>query len=906
MTNPKSSKIKVLVWNATSLLNKMGELKFFLKKNSIDVALITETWLKNNKTTFIKGYKCYRQDRPQDPSFTRTPGGGVAIFIKTSLSHQIVLTPTTIHSLECKIVKITMTNNTKSINIVAAYNKPTSTLVPQEIEDILKTSTKVIIAGDLNAKHSEWNCITNNTNGNILKNYIDNSISIIKYPPTPTFFPDQSNYSPSTIDLAIIKNINTSDLKALPNLPSNHAPVIFYIEEEISKSNEQLMPNYAEANWKLFKYELNKNIILPPILETVNDINKAVDNITTLIQNASKAAIPLRKQRTIEDNLPDNIKILISQRNHIRKKWQQSRSDQLRILKNHLSNKVRLLINNHKNEAWQSKLEKLSTQDNSLWTKLKVIKRKQVEIPPLIKNNSYICTDAEKAELMAETFAKIHSSNDNISNTRTEKTVKAKINDFFKTQENQIETIKLTKPREITKIIRKLKNRKAPGTDRIRNIELKHLPRKAIVYLTYVLNACIQNSYFPKKWKTALILPIHKAGKANEDPNSYRPISLLTSLSKILEKVILRRIIDFSEHANIFQNEQFGFRQRHSTIHQLVRVTELISKGFNKKRSTAAVFLDIQKAFDTVWHDGLFYKLIQLGIPKYLIKFIKSYLAERKFQVIINDSLSNPYEITAGVPQGSILGPILFNIYLHDLPRSKDIELALFADDTAIIATGKKPASIINKLQRALRQMYKYYTKWKIKINANKCQAVYYTHLRNKPHSCLHYNYIPIEWNPSAQYLGLTIDSKLTWKEHVYNTTKKSKRIMHEIYSLINTNSRLSTKNKLLLYNTVIRPVLTYGSTAWCSVSRSYLNNIQIIQNKCLRMATKLRKYNRICHVHEVAAQPTIEEHIIKTATKFYDKCRSHENPLINQLGQYDFKELPKRHRRRFPKHVLH
>lgn len=248
------------------------------------------------------------------------------------------------------------------------------------------------------------------------------------------------------------------------------------------------------------------------------------------------------------------------------------------------------------------------------------------------------------------------------------------VNNYFQTEEQIVDNTKFIKPKEITSIIRKLKNRKAPGPDGIQNTELKHLPRKAIVYLTYLYNACIQKGYFPAQWKIATILPIYKSGKSGEDPNNYRPISLLCSMAKILEKVMVKRILEFIEDKEVLHNEQFGFRHRHSTIHQLVRVSELISKNFNTKKSTAAVLLDIHKAFDTVWHVGLLYKLIKLKFPRYIIKFIRSYLEKRYFQVTVHHAVSELYEITAGVPQGSVLGTILYAIYLHDLPQTKETE----------------------------------------------------------------------------------------------------------------------------------------------------------------------------------------------------------------------------------------
>lgn len=300
-----------------SLQNKIHEFEYFLKENRIDVTLITETWFKTSNKVYIRGYTCYRQDRPHDPWSHRTPGGGVAIFIRTAIKHQIVPTPNAVKSLECKIIKILTTNN-QYINIAVTYNKPQSILESTELEEILNTCTRTVIAGDLNAKHSDWNCPSNNSSGQILKIFIDNSVYIMKHSPTPTFFPDQSNYSPSTIDLAIVKNISISELETHNTLSSNHIPVTFHIKNEIPKLMDKSCPNFSEANWKLFKEELNKNIVLPPALDSTDDIDEAVRHITELIRNASLIAVPVCKQTAEEYKLPEDILRIIRQRNRVR------------------------------------------------------------------------------------------------------------------------------------------------------------------------------------------------------------------------------------------------------------------------------------------------------------------------------------------------------------------------------------------------------------------------------------------------------------------------------------------------------------------------------------------------------------------------------------------------------------
>lgn len=213
-----------------------------------------------------------------------------------------------------------------------------------------------------------------------------------------------------------------------------------------------------------------------------------------------------------------------------------------------------------------------------------------------------------------------------------------------------------------------MKLKKAPGHDLIPNVVYKHLTDKALAFLSTIFNRCLSAGYFPKFLKHAEILLFHKPGKPKSNCKSYRPISLLTALSKLLERVISTRLSTVLDENNVIPPYQFGFRQKYSTTQQLLRLTEIINKGFEAKKHTAILFLDIQQAFDKVWIEGLLYKLSQINIPTYLLDTLKSFLQDRTFNVRINGESSISKSINAGIPQGSILGPTLFSIYISDMP----------------------------------------------------------------------------------------------------------------------------------------------------------------------------------------------------------------------------------------------
>ncbi|GBN95719.1 RNA-directed DNA polymerase from mobile element jockey [Araneus ventricosus] len=382
---------------------------------------------------------------------------------------------------------------------------------------------------------------------------------------------------------------------------------------------------------------------------------------------------------------------------------------------------------------------------------------------------------------------------------------------------------------------------------------IKNLPVRIILRITFIINCIFKFSYFPKSWKTAVVVPIYKQGKNAQIPDSYRPISLLSSLSKLAETVILHRLE--AETDNKLIPFQFGFRKGLSTTEQLIRMTEHIREGFINRASTAAVFIDIAKAFDRVWIDGLIYKMHKLEIPRQLILLIQSYLKGRNFTVRVEKELSTLRNTEAGVVQGSRLGRHCFNIFINDICQMPETQLALFADDTAIMCTGPNGALNVENLNRHLAELEKWLIRWKIKINVDKCQAVCFTRARKlPPPPKLFRRTIP--WCNETKYLGITLDRKLTYKKHITNVTKKFKKARMALHPLIGGNSRLSLGNRLLLYKSLLRPLISYASPVWGAAANMHFIGLERLQNMAVRQIARQPWYIRNRTIRKDLASP--------------------------------------------------
>lgn len=254
----------------------------------------------------------------------------------------------------------------------------------------------------------------------------------------------------------------------------------------------------------------------------------------------------------------------------------------------------------------------------------------------------------------------------------------------------------------------------------------------------------------------------------------------------------------------------------------------------------------------------------------------------------------------AGVPQGSILGPVLFNLYINDMPKTPNTDLYLYADDTSITAQSGKPNLIRNRLQMALNNLQPWLTKWRIKVNNRKSQAIIFTKRRNHrfPAHALQPLQLfgkEITWSNQVVYLGVTMDQGLTWNAHLLNTRHKAQAQLRKLYPLLNLNSALSYKIGLMLYKTLIRPILTYASPVWGYAAPTHIKTLNQLQNKILRIITKVPYYAPARKLHEELKMHTIEEFIKKLASDLYDTCKRHHNSLVTQLGNYDTDNKHKR-----------
>ncbi|GFU63032.1 probable RNA-directed DNA polymerase from transposon X-element [Trichonephila clavipes] len=340
----------------------------------------------------------------------------------------------------------------------------------------------------------------------------------------------------------------------------------------------------------------------PRVANSTQEIDDQVSNLTTEILNAhASASRPF--YQTERPYVQGELKGLIKDRNKARKTWQQTRHPQHKTELNRLQNIIKRKIYHYRQQAWEDNLLTLNAEDNSLWGIAKAFRKKASPISALNGPTGIALSDTNKTEVIAQSLESQFQLND-IHNPHKDEVITSVVDAYLDSNANNIDLIPPTLPSEIIQIIKKIKIKKCPGRDGITNKMIKKLPKLTIFKITNIVNNMLTLRYFPKSWKTAVVVPILKPGKNSALAESYRPISLLPVLSKLAEKIILARLNDYLEREKILIPEQHGFRPRLSTSHQLLRVVEFIKEGNNNDECTAAVFLDIQKAFDRVKVEG--------------------------------------------------------------------------------------------------------------------------------------------------------------------------------------------------------------------------------------------------------------------------------------------------------------
>ena len=863
------AQVNFMTWNTNGLKERVPELTACLIFNNIHICLISETHDTKESKHKIQNYEYYNTIHPSNNA-----RGGSGILIKSDIQHEEFIK---IQTNSTQVTAIRVQFKTKMITVAAIYNPPRHYLKTEEYVSLFNTlDYSFIIGGDWNAKHTNFGSRVSTAKGRELYHAILDTNSQVLSTGNPTFYSSNQSIKPDLLDFFVVKNIsiNYLTINECDELSSDHSPIILTLSERVILKDNQFSLTNRRTNWDLFRIELANLININPVDPTKESIDYEVTQLTSLIQSTLIENTPTYSRNTNIGNYPPEIVDLIKQKRKARNKWKNTRDPSYKKTWNFLTNLVKHEISDFQSNSFQSHLNKLTYSkdtDYSLWKTTRRIKRPITKQPPLKAEGSWIRNNQEKANIFADYLEEVFTGNPSCGNDASLEELPPYMPD---------ETFQPISLHQLQKYIQLLGNHKAPGFDYITAEILKQLPRKAMVMLRKIINACLEIRYFPKMWKIAQVIMIPKLKGDSSDCASYRPISLLPVMSKLFEKIILKQLDPYI--SKIIPNHQFGFRNKHSTIDQVHRIVDIINKALEDGNVCSAIFFDVSKAFDKVWHEGLIFKMRKL-LPVHFAELLESYLSGRSFRIKQDNSFSELKEIKAGVPQGSVLGPILYLLFTADLPDLKSNVTATFADDTAFLAIGRNEHESTSRVASSVSLFSDWTKKWRIKLNEAKSSHVNFTNRR--------INYIPVRINDKiiphcneAKYLGITLDAKLRWKAHVKKKCEEIALKLRSLYWLIGRRSSLPTECKLMIYRQVLKPIWTYGCQLWGCAAASHRLKIQQQQNKILRLILNVPRCYKLEYLHDELEIPLVDEEIRNQAVKHAQRLSEHVNQEASQL----------------------
>ncbi len=826
----ENKKLSMIHFNTVNLANKHERISELLAPviDKLQVIAVSETQLKDgsNIDVSLPGFHEIITDN------SKTSYGGVGLYIAESISNS-PRDDLKIDLSKCENVWVELTdssNNKKTI-IGVIYRHPNNDTkefqekLEKTLEKINKENKNFFILGDINIdlKH----CMDHNGT----KSYIDMLFSNLCMPvitkPTRVNLVSQTiidhcytNYIESNIVTGIIQ----TDI-------SDHFPIFLSADLEVPKlpKERKQIRDYRQFDSVTFANDV-KNAIN---IDNKDDVNCYYDSLMAGLNELADIHAPIRTQSIKQARLEMKPWITPGLLTSIRKKNKLYHTHFIngtsaqRVKFKEYNNTLTRLKEQSKRDYLKQKFDEVKGNMKKSWQLVnETIQRKSKRarsnkfISKITDKNDEYTTPNEISNKFNHYFRDVGPS------------LASKIKDVNKTFSdylgNPIESNFFTAPTnayEVRELIWQLEKNKSLGLGDVPIKLIKAADAQISEHLANIFNLSFESGEFPKGMKTSKIIPLHKGGLTTELKN-YRPISLLPIFSKILERLMFNRLIKHLIENDILFPYQFGFRKGYSTTLALAEITQNIYENLMKKQTTCGVFLDLSKAFDTIDHRILMKKLHHYGIRGIALKWFESYLSDRKQHVYVNNFLSEALNVICGVPQGSILGPLLFLIYVNDISKSSDkLLFRLFADDTNIFMSD----SNVGRLQTAMNTELKKVNQWLkcnfLSLNVSKTKFLLFHYNNDRPQSFhVNINGNKIEKCTFVKYLGVFIDDKLNFKHHIDTLCTKISK-MTGILSKLRHYANLDILKQV--YYGLIYPHLIYGILVWGNSNTSRLQNKQ-------------------------------------------------------------------------------
>ena len=898
--------LSCVLFNAQSLKNKLNDLHYFLNINSYSIACVSETWLNNsvNDSILTDGtdYSVFRHDRCN--SVTR--GGGVCIFYHNTLTISEVSIPDSFSHVEICAADLKLTSHDQPLRIFTCYRPPSSSKRhPNDlayiqdlcncIELLLPKTGTILICGDLNFPSIDWsfncsiNCCSYTCTG-IFLNFVYKH-GLVQLVKEPTRFNNVldiilTNDATSVINTCVVQPFSTSD----------HQSVNFAISGSVrpiqSQSGVFNAPrrNFNKADWDNIRcflssynfYDLfHSNLPVQTIFdEFYHVLNLCIQLYVPVRLTGPRFSLKTRYPRFIR-------KLQVKKRNA----WRQYRNSRSSVALSNYKRRAtdcKSAINNLVYER-ENKL----IDNGNLGTFYRYANRKltsRSSIGPLIDEttNTTVTDPTHRAELLNSTFKNYFTLDNNIIPPLAP----------FSTSSQNLSNIYFN-PFSVERAIKNLKIKSAGGPDGIPPVFLKMCSTELCPALSRLFELSFELNYVPPQWLTANITPLFKKGKRT-NPKNYRPIALTSSLCKLMESIIKDQLLQYFLHNNFISKNQHAFISQRSTATNLLDSTTDWVLTLNSSQSTDIAYVDFSRAFDSIVFSKLLYKLQMYGISGSLLKWISSFLYGRTQRVVLENNFSSISNVLSGVPQGSVLGPVLFIIFINDIETvcAGSVKLTLYADDAKLYLN----VNIHDfSLQLALDRLFKWATDWQLCINILKCFILSIVKPNLNTASVTQYfmNGVSMDNVDQAKDLGILITTDLNFNSHISGIVSQALQRSSLIFRGFTSRDPALLRKAFITY---IRPLVEYNSVIWNPCKVFLVDHIESVQRSFTKRMPSLSNLSYIDRLRKLDLEPLELRRLKFDLTNYYKIIVLSHSPCLKD--HFIFHNPPPSARSKLPRLV--
>lgn len=834
---------KVIQWNCRSINLRKSDLLYLINEFQPFVITLQETWLRPDSYFKVPNFSCVREDRFDCYA-------GVALLIHNTVP--FIHIPIPQHNNDFSIVAVKINN----ICFVSVYTPHPKSHIYQEVEQIISSLPKpILIMGDFNAQHQSWGSASSNYYGSrILDMLHDNNLCYLNTGSRTRRTPPHEGKS--VPDLSICSPNLASNLTWYTHkftYGSDHFPIIITFPTLFGKTSIKRSPRLkhklSNADWCSYRDKVEQKIESLPRVNS-NNSSLCAEALASLLVQVADEVFPVKSTTSRKVPSPpwwdQECAEAVRKRKEAEKKYISNSTTENFNFLSELITSTRKLIKKKKWEGWRNFCLSISpdTPPSDVWTNIRRFRSVFKESKPCLLQDETIDNFLDH---LAPAFAPEKCLN----------IIPASPN--FDSQSGISAPFSIYELKGILSHVRD----SAPGIDGIPYSFLSHLSDTSLLYYLTIINSVVFSGIIPPSWKSQEVIPILKPNKSPLQATSFRPIALSSVLAKITEHLVKNRLEWFVESHGLLAESQYGFRKGRSTMDSLGIFTADIRLAFSRNHSILAAFLDISSAYDHVIVSILKNKLSLLQIPPVFINFIVNMLSERSIHIIQEDSNIKSRLISRGLPQGSVLSPILYNIYTYDLQSSIEatdgLSILQYADDLVFYVVGRSINKLSDSLTCSLASLKLWLDSHGLSLSVAKSSVVLFSRMRIRPPISVSYDRSSIPVQDEAKFLGVILDSNLTGLSHCYYITSKCERLLNILRCLSGVWWGAHPFSLRLLYNALIRSNLDYGTYFLEPCNATGLYKLNSIQYKALRIVLGAMKSSPINAMQVECGEPPLE-----------------------------------------------